>query len=114
MGYFLIPICVAFAFLSFDSYARVTSSSFIVNRFFSFGEVEYTFDKIRRIELTKSFKAPNGNIKRTPYYSIEFVDNTSYDFHWSLHDLDFGQQQEVAEYVSSLAGNEIMVVDPYP
>ncbi len=76
MGYVLIPICLVFTFLSLDSYARVTNSSFIVNRFFSVGEAEYRFDEVEAIELTKSFKAPNGNIVRKPYYSIEFFDNT--------------------------------------
>lgn len=114
MGYVLIPVCLAFTFLSLDAYARVTSSSFIVNRFFSVGEVEYTFNEIRAIELTKSFKAPNGNIVRKPYYSIEFVDDTSYNFHKALHDLNFSQQKEIIEYIGGITGRDVSVIDPYP
>lgn len=114
MGYVVIPICLVFTFLSLDSYARVTNSSFIVNRFFSIGEAEYMFGEIKTIELTKSFKAPNGNVVRKHYYSIEFVDNTSYNFHKSLHDLSFEKQTEIINYISGIANSEISVIDPYP
>jgi hypothetical protein len=114
MGYVVIPICLVFTFLSLDSYARITNSSFIINRFFSVGEAEYRFGEIEALELTKSFKAPNGNIVRKPYYSIEFVDNTSYNFHKSLHDLSVEQQAEIINYISGITGSEISVIDPYP
>lgn len=114
MGYVVIPICLIFTFLSLDSYARVTNSSFIVNRFFSVGEAEYGFGEIEAIQLIKSRKAPNGNIVRKPHYSIEFVDNTSYNFHKSLHDLSFEQQTEIVNYISGIASIEISVIDPYP
>ena len=114
MAYVIIPICFAFTFLSLDTYSRVTNSSFIVNRFLSVGEAEYTFSDIKKIELVKSFKAPNGNIVRKPYYSIEFADNTSYNFHKSMHNLNFDQQKEIIEYISGVTNREVSIVDPYP
>lgn len=114
MGYVFIPVCLAFTFLAFDSYVRVTSSSFIVNRFFSVGEVEYSFREIEAVELIKSFRAPNGNIVRRSHYIIGFSDGTHYNFHKSMNDLDFGQQEQVAEYVSQMSSLNITIVDPYP
>jgi len=114
IGYVIIPICLIFTFLSLNSYARVTNNTFVINRFFSLSEVQYNFEKIKAITLTKSFKAPNGKIVRKPYYEIGFTDGTSYNFHKALHDLNFAQQKEIVEHVSNNSVIRVVFNNPYP
>ncbi len=114
LAYIIVPACMAFIILSLDSYARVTNSGFVVNRFFGLGESRYRFDDLRTIELTRSFKAPNGKIVRDPYYSIGFGDGTEYDFHSAMHDQSIDQQQQIANYLSWYSRTQIVVNDPYP
>lgn len=114
MGYIIIPICLAFTILSLDHYARINKSSVAINRFFSIGETEYDFSQIQSIELTKSFKAPNGNIVKKPHFVVHFNDNTSLNLNSAMYELSFEQQQDAATYISSNALKKITINDPYP
>jgi hypothetical protein len=114
MAYVCIPICIAFSGLALDSYIRVTEDTFVSNDLLSLGERAHNFDEIESIELTKSFKAPNGNIVRRSYYAIEFKDGYIYDFDNSLSELGFEEQREIISYITKGSTALIKVNDPYP
>lgn len=114
MAYICVPVCVVFSCLALGSYIRVTDSSFISNDMLSFGERSHDFDEIHSIELTKSFKAPNGNIVRRSYYAIKFEDGYVYDFDNSMSEIDFEKQQEIISFITKGSSDLVKVVDPYP
>jgi len=114
MAYVCVPICVVFSGLALDSYLRITESSFVSNDFLSVGEKRHSFDEIQLIELTKSFKAPNGNILRRPYYTIEFTDGYDFNFKNSVIQVEFEQQQEIISYIEKSSSALVKVNDPYP
>lgn len=114
MAWVMVPLCIIFTFLSLDSYVRVTESGIGVNSFFGVGERGYSFDEIEQIKLVKSFKAPNGNIVRRPYFIFAFTDGDEINFHRTIHELSLKEQEEIARYLSSRSGRGIIVNDPYP
>ena len=114
MAYLFIPICLFFSALALDSYIRITNTTFIVNNLLSIGEREYRFEEIRSIELTKSFKAPNGNIVRRSYYTVNFIDGNTHEFDNSLNELNFDQQQKIVSFIIDRVDVEMEVKDPYP
>jgi hypothetical protein len=113
MTYTFVPLSLITIVLLFGTYARVTEHSFVVNRFIGIGEKEYAFDEISSITLTKSFKAPNGNIIRKPAFSIGFKDGSNYDFHKAIHDLSWDEERRIAEFVSKSSNMGIIVNDLY-
>lgn len=114
MAYVCMPVCIAFAGLALDSYLRVTGDAFISNDLLSLGERAHNFNEIESIELTKSFKAPNGNIVRRSYYAIEFKDGYIFEFNNSVSEVDFEQQREVISYITKNSTALVKVNDPYP
>jgi hypothetical protein len=114
MAYVMLPICICFSLLAIDSYLRVTEEKFISNDLLSLGAREYEFGEIERIDLTKSFKAPNGNIVHRSFYSILFIDGYEFSFDSSVSEIDFDKQQEVISYILENSTAEVKVNDPYP
>lgn len=114
MAFVCVPVCIAFSSLALDSYLRVTEDTFVANDLLSLGEREYNFDEIQSIELTKSFKAPNGNIVHRSYYAIEFKDGYVFEFDNSLSGVGFEQQQEIISYITKKSTALVKVNDPYP
>lgn len=113
MAYIMVPICILFTTMAFNNYVRVNNEYFIVNEFFSFSEKKYKFDEVKNIELVKSFKAPNGDVVRNPYYVIYFNDDNYYNFHKTLQDLDLSQQKDICDYLVEQIGLDIKIIDPY-
>lgn len=114
MAYLCIPVCVVFSGLALDSYTRVTEDTFVSNDILSLGEIEHNFNEIESIELTKSFKAPNGNIVHRSYYAIKFKDGYVYNFDKSSSDVDFNKQSEIISYITKGLTISVKTNDPYP
>ncbi len=74
MGYILIPIRFIFIFLIFNLYARVTEDSFIINRFFSYGEIRYSFGQIKSIEVVETLKKSSKKNSVKKHIVISFYD----------------------------------------
>ncbi|WP_211829253.1 hypothetical protein [Kistimonas asteriae] len=114
MSLAILPVCLVFSLLLLDSYIRVTKNTFVANTVFSLGEKEFGFEDIKSITLTKSFKAPNGNIVRRSSYEIEFSNGYVYNLKQTASELDFEQQQEVVNYITNNSEVIVKVNDPYP
>lgn len=114
MGNFLLPICLVFTFLALNTYARVTDRAFVINPFFGLNEVTYRFVQIQSIELVRSFQAPNGDIVRNPYYVVKFDDGSEYNFHRTVTEMTFAQQQDLANYLLEATQLNLSINDPYP
>ncbi len=114
MSVVIVPACLIFTLLAMDSYIKVTKDSFIANPLLTLGVKEFRFEEIESIELTKSFKAPNGNIVRRSYYTIEFNNGYTYDLESTMSELDFKQQQEIVDYITKNSDVTIKINDPYP
>ncbi len=114
LGYLLLPLCLVLTVLAFDTYARVTERSFVVNAFLGIGEKSYRFNQLVELELIESFEAPNGDIVRRPYYVVSFDDGEAYDFRKSPLELDLEQQRRLVLFLSDASGLPVVIRDPFP
>jgi hypothetical protein len=113
--YVIAPVVVVSVVLAIQTYAVVDSKGFTIHPFFATHERHYGWTDISRVRLIKSFKAPNGNIIRDrPYYVIETADGFSLNFHKTILEIPFRDQNRLAGFVADHALlRDIQVEDPF-
>jgi hypothetical protein len=106
-----IPVTLVLFLLTVDFYARVTQDNFIINEFSSLSEKIYAVKEIQKIELIKSFKAPNGKIRRDiQHHQVIFNDG----YIWSGRHINSPNEKEAMMYLSEISGKTIQVINPFP
>ena len=100
--------------MALDTYTRVTDNTFVVNPFFGVGEKVYPFQKIRGIELIKSFRAPDGDVIRNWHQVLKFRDGSEYNYRKSRGDFTIDRQQQLVDYITRTGELKTSVEDPYP
>jgi hypothetical protein len=63
------------------------------------------------IKSVRYFKAPNGDIKECPYFSIEFDDGERWTTGDGLRDTDLERDRRLIEYVSGRCGRQPQEAD---
>ncbi len=109
----LLVFCISFSGLFLDSYVLIKGRAFIVNKFFSFDEVEYDLvSDVSNVKVVRSYKALAGNTVKDPYYEITFKDG----YTWKASKNLYNQHVvwDAMWYVVDLHGRAPEVEDPYP
>jgi len=75
------------------------------------GEISYPYSRISAIKSVRHFKAPNGDIKERPYFSIEFDDGERWTTGAGLRDPYPETDRRLVEYVSGKCGKLPQEVD---
>ncbi|HJZ53747.1 MAG TPA: hypothetical protein VKE74_02250 [Gemmataceae bacterium] len=101
----LAVLCVPFAVLELDWYARVEEEAFVVNEFWGLGERRYPFDQIDEIMQTSHLTTKTGKVTHRPRYVILFTDGRE----WCM-DPAFEEYAPAMEYVSQKSRKPIQRV----
>lgn len=113
--YVFVPLMIISVALGLQNYVTVTEQSLVFHPYFALHARTYHWDDIRRIVLIRSFKAPNGQIRRNlPYYILELNDGVELNFHRSLLKISISEQTRLASFVATHAGRSVEINDPYP
>lgn len=113
LAFVFVPLTLVGFFLIFNTVTKVTETGIVFSGFTQLSTTTYTYNKVKKVELVKSFEAPNGNIVRDPHYIIYFADQQDWNLRDSLSDLDETQQKAIAEFVAGKAQLTISVSDPF-
>jgi hypothetical protein len=70
------------------------------------GEIIYPYSRISGIKSVSYIKAPNGDIKVRPYFSIQFDDGERWTTGDGLRDPDPETDRRLIEFVSGKCGKQ--------
>lgn len=113
--YVVVPVLVVAVTLALNEHVVLRKDRFIIHPFFAIQDRSYHWSDVERILLVKSFRAPNGNIIRNkPHYAIEMFDGFTLNFHSTLLEVSFPNQEKIASFVVTQSGRIIVLDDPYP
>ena len=110
----VVPLTLVCFLMIYNTVQRITPENIQYSGFTELNTTTYRYDQVTKIEWVKSFKAPNGNIVRDPYYVIHFADQQDWSLRDTLADLTQAQQQEIAQYIAQKSNLEMTIIDPYP
>jgi len=105
------PIASIFSLLAMNCYTRFSDGGIAINRFLGVGEISYPYSRISAIKSVRYFKAPNGDIKEHPHFSIEFDDGERWATGDGLRDPDPETDRRLTKFVSSKCGKRPQEVD---
>lgn len=109
-----LPLVVVSFVLAVQTYAVVSSQGLTIHPYFAIHERHYGWTGVKGVRLVRSFKAPNGNIRRDrPYFIVEMTDGFSLNFHSSIFETPLADQGQLANFVAEHAHSHIEVEDPY-
>ena len=86
-----------------DCYTQATSTKFVLNSFWSIGETQYDFERVRRIQVSY-FRHEGRSI---PSYEIEFDDGAvwaSQSWIKTVNPETIGKHRTLAEFVAQKSG----------
>ncbi len=80
--------------LALQTYLIANAKGLVIHPYFAVHERSYPWDGVQRIVLVKSFRAPNGAVRRDlPYYVLEMADGFQFNFHRTLLELPLPYQR---------------------
>jgi hypothetical protein len=110
-----VTLIVASVLLAFQTYATASPEGFIIHPCFAIHEREYGWSDIGRITLIKSFRAPNGSVRRDrPYYVVDMTDGYRLNFHSTLLEVPLRDQRRLAVFLAEHSHHDVDVEDPFP
>jgi len=115
MTFVLVPAIVVSVVLGFQTYAVATDWNLVFHPYFSIMERTYGWNEIYKVALVKSFRAPNGNLRRDrPFYSVHMTDGGELNFHRTLLEIPIKDQEAFASFVAAHAHVIVEIEDPFP
>ena|GEM_PF-3204110 len=105
------PVALIFSLLAMNCYTKFSGGEITINRFLGVGEISYQYSRISGIKSVRYFKAPNGDIKERPYFSIEFDGGERWTTGDGLRDPDPETDRRLIEFVSGKCGKQPQEVD---
>lgn len=115
MVYVLAPLLIGSVLPVFQTYATADAQSFVLHPYFALRERSYGWDEVKSITLVKSFKAPNGNIRRDrPHFVIRMEDGFEFNFHNTLLEIPYSRQERFITFAAAHAHRSVEIDDPYP
>lgn len=113
--YVMVPLVVASVLLGFQTYATANAKGLVIHPYFALRERSYGWTDVQRIALVKSFRAPNGTIRRDrQYYVITMMGGVQLNFHKSILEIPFSDQRRLAAFVADHSHVQVEINDPYP
>src|SRR5499433_1064916 len=100
------PVALIFSLLAMNCYTKFSGGEITINRFLGVGEISYQYSRISGIKSVRYFKAPNGDIKERPYFSIEFDGGERWTTGDGLRDPDPETDRRLIEFVSGKCGKQ--------
>jgi hypothetical protein len=115
MVYVAVPFIAVSVMLAFQTYATASLHRFVIHPFFALRARTYVWTDVQRIILVKSYRAPNGHIRRDlPHYIIVMTDGWELNFHRTLLELPWTEQIRFAAFVEERSHRPVETEDPYP
>jgi hypothetical protein len=111
MAVIIGPVALISSLLAMNCYTKFSDGEITINRFLGVGEIIYPYSRISAIKSVRYFKAPNGDIKERPYFSIEFDDGERWTTGDGLRDPDPETDRRLIEFVSGKRGKQLQEVD---
>lgn len=110
MAFVIVPVLLIGVALSYQCYAVVNRDRFVLHPYFDIREHSYKWNEITEIKRVNAFSAPNGNIVRNrPYFIIGMADGNTLNFHDSLLEIPFAEQEKLASFISTQSDRTIIV-----
>ena len=79
IGVVILGLSIMLSVALFSFYWKFDKDGFAMNPFWDLKETRYAYSDIKELRLIAKFRAPNGNLKNSPYYEIVTKDGR----HWS-------------------------------
>lgn len=112
--YVAVPLIVVSVTLALQTYLIANAKGLVIHPYFAVHERSYPWDGVQRIVLVKSFRAPNGAVRRDlPYYVLEMADGFQFNFHRTLLELPLPYQSRFAAFVAEHCRRVIEIDDPF-
>jgi hypothetical protein len=113
--YVAIPLIALSVILAFQTYVTANARGLVIHPYFALRERSYGWADVQRISLVKSFRAPNGTIRRDrQYYVLDVTGGFQLNFHRTLLEIPLSQQARFIAFVANHSHVRVDVDDPYP
>jgi hypothetical protein len=112
--YVAVPLIVLSVLLAFQNYATASTQGLTIHPYFAIHERHYRWADVKRITFVRSFRAPNGSIRRDrPYYIVEMSDGFQLNFHETLLEIPIADQRRLTSFVAENSHSSVDVENPY-
>jgi hypothetical protein len=112
MTYVGVPLIVASVMLAFQTYATAGAQGLTIHPYFAIHERYYSWADVNKITLVRSFRAPNGVVRRDrPYYIVKMRDGFQLNFHRTILETSIADQRRFAAFIAVNSHRSVDVED---
>ncbi len=107
-----VVICgmiILLTIFAIDDYTRFTEDEIVIDYFWGLEELRYSYSEVQTIRFdVKHSKTPSGEIRKKPYFVIEFKDgNTWTTWEYGLGEKDPEVETKIIKFVSERSGKSV-------
>lgn len=110
----IVMLVAIFLILGSDYSMVANDQGMRINRFFSFGAKTYPWSDVKEVANVISFRAPNGNPVRNPYYEVRLRDGSTWSTHSNFFDLRKEKEAELFAYIAKQSDKTMTMRNPFP